>query len=518
MMAALTGEKKKQIAEDHVSSQSYFAANPEKQDIKSSPRGRIFMKQSDGSDVYELPPCNIVESSEKESLEYFLTEIGLNVDPVSRPVFFNSKANKYYLRLPDSCKIQLLPEVEKLEKKVNVSIYSLPQMFFKTSECMIPTDVIEPWELNLPLPPHAAQKNPPANLADFEPVKFDWTKPDELKKMKKHFDEEGYCVVKGVASNDDLALIREMFWSYVEGVAKSASGITCRRNDLTTWQNDMWLCPRESGVASQFSVGQADFMHYARSLEGISKAFSVIWNGDEELVSSFDGCGIFRPPSLNTSWVQPDFRWLHVDQGAKKLGFHCAQGQLVVAGNDEVNGVFIVSPRSHLLHTEYMRINAEQVKGLGDFVMIDKASTLFPEAVKLITTPGDFIIWDSRTVHANVPPSLLSKGSTCSKKDLNLTDLVKQQRTGPYDICRLVLYICMMPAKMCNSPEIVQQRQQLIAEGFTTTHWPAECRKSGYARSDYKVSKYLSPVSESDTAAEKAAKTRLRKLCSLDPY
>ena len=52
-------------------------------------------------------------------------------------------------------------------------------------------------------------------------------------------------------------------------------------------------------------------------------AVPQVWQTDDLLVS-FDGCGLFRPHALNQKWKTMD-GWFHVDQAGSKEGRHCVQ-------------------------------------------------------------------------------------------------------------------------------------------------------------------------------------------------
>ena len=48
----------------------------------------------------------------------------------------------------------------------------------------------------------------------------------------------------------------------------------------------------------EYGIGQSEFLWYLRGIDKISKVFSMMWN-DDDLITSFDGCGLFRPPELS---------------------------------------------------------------------------------------------------------------------------------------------------------------------------------------------------------------------------
>lgn len=52
---------------------------------------------------------------------------------------------------------------------------------------------------------------------------------------------------------------------------------------------------------SKFGAGQSSFLWFVRDNKNIHKIFSKIWN-TEDLITSYDGFGAFRPYDLNPDW------------------------------------------------------------------------------------------------------------------------------------------------------------------------------------------------------------------------
>eukprot|EP00300_Choanocystis_sp_HF-7_P016643 c19475_g1_i2.p2 GENE.c19475_g1_i2~~c19475_g1_i2.p2 ORF type:complete len:103 (+),score=10.69 c19475_g1_i2:588-896(+) len=69
-------------------------------------------------------------------------------------------------------------------------------------------------------------------------------------------------------------------------------------------------------------------------------------------------------------------------------------------------------------------------------------------------SPGDMILWDSRTIHGG----RVGSGNAFQ---------------GTTELCRLVLTVCMLPK--AGTPErILKLRQQAVQEQITLTHWANE--------------------------------------------
>eukprot|EP00026_Physarum_polycephalum_P008583 Phypoly_transcript_08671.p1 GENE.Phypoly_transcript_08671~~Phypoly_transcript_08671.p1 ORF type:complete len:166 (+),score=20.99 Phypoly_transcript_08671:917-1414(+) len=84
------------------------------------------------------------------------------------------------------------------------------------------------------------------------------------------------------------------------------------------------------------------------------------------------------------------------------------------------------------------------------------------QPVKLCLEPGDFVMWDSRTVHCNHPPTKLSDDPSASTS-----------------LKRLVGYVCMSPAKMAKDlGSLIENRVFAFNNGISTSHWPHEYQPS----------------------------------------
>jgi len=285
-------------------------------------------------------------------------------------------------------------------------------------------------------------KRPHENIVASEPPRFDLSREadDALRYLQQH----GYCVIKGALSPDEIDHAKELLWEFLGSVEPPM-----RRDDPSTWVN--FPGSADNGVISGFGVGQSRFMWYLRGLPGVKRAYEVAWN-TKDLLSSFDGCGVFRPPSVNRSW-RTTGGWHHVDQGPAKHGFHCVQGFVTLYDVTEETGGLIVKPDTHLLHDAYID---EVGRGMGDFVPLSMklpALAGTPPLTLIKCRAGDMILWDSRTVHCNTP---------------GLRE--HQQPAGAPDLIRVVAYISMAPRARVNEETLVQRRRAVEALD-TSTHW-----------------------------------------------
>jgi hypothetical protein len=225
----------------------------------------------------------------------------------------------------------------------------------------------------------------------------------------------------------------------------------------------------------EFGVGQSEFLWHCRSLPKIKKAFSMVWDNEEDLLVSFDGCGVFRPPEVNPDWMTKG-GWYHVDQnGAQRKEKSCIQGLLNLIPSGPHDGGFLVLPKSQEIFTSMFE-NSTSTK---DFFMIPKKSWIWSTLAKreakiqkVCLDAGDFVMWDSRAIHCNTPPDEVKELATHNMEGV--------------DLKRLVAYVCMLPTRLVSSKKTIKERITGYLEGTTTSHWPTEFQPSGFCKMEYK--------------------------------
>ena len=94
-------------------------------------------------------------------------------------------------------------------------------------------------------------------------------------------------------------------WNFFEGLDQGIS-----RADPSTWHN--WTGRLNNGIIYQNGIGQSDLLWFLRSRPPVKRAFANIWDTDD-LVTSFDGMGVFRPWQYCAEW-KTEGGWYHVDQ------------------------------------------------------------------------------------------------------------------------------------------------------------------------------------------------------------
>lgn len=89
--------------------------------------------------------------------------------------------------------------------------------------------------------------------------------------------------------------------------------------------------------------------------------------------------------------------------------------------------------------------------------------------VKLCMNAGDYVLWDSRTIHANMPPSPANNPESPKFNAIR----------------RIVAFICMSPVSKVTDPQVFQQRKTAFQTGVTTSHWPTEYQPRGKSPSSF---------------------------------
>lgn len=277
---------------------------------------------------------------------------------------------------------------------------------------------------------------------------------DDIRHSLTHF---GYAVVRTAANSGEVSKAKALLWNFLEGL-----GTGIDRNDNTTWDNDRWPGAFNNGIISQYGIGQSPFMWYCRSLPGVKQTFAAVWQ-TEDLIVSFDGCGVYRPLSVSSKWKTKG-GWYHVDQNASTTPlFDCVQGFLNLVRSGDEDGGLVLFPESHTMFCNMTLKHAEKTK--RDFVPLPPneveevaAKRYSFRPIKLCLEPGDLVLWDSRTIHCNTPPTSLN------------TEISTQLR-------RVVAYICMTP-KAKAAPAVLELRRAAVARGISTSHWPHKYQPS----------------------------------------
>ena len=242
----------------------------------------------------------------------------------------------------------------------------------------------------------------------------------------KELKTKGYTIVKNIINSKEILEYEKEFTKWLDN----------NPNIYTLHE-----LIHNSGIFKFFNVGHQRFAWLLRTNQKIQEVFKEIW-GCEELVTSFDGCCLFKSEEyyLNKHWT-------HSDQSYNKKGLSCVQSFVSLTDNKEKT--FVVYEGSHLLHESY----CEEYEVYNDIQWTEickEYTNKIKDAKRILeVNKGDLVLWDSRTFHQNTP--------------------------GKYNNSerRLVQYICFLPKNSeLNTDEENELRRYFFENKITTTHFP----------------------------------------------
>ncbi|KAH8895334.1 Clavaminate synthase-like protein [Thozetella sp. PMI_491] len=224
-------------------------------------------------------------------------------------------------------------------------------------------------------------------------------------------------------------------------------------NDRSTWNADHLPISFKGGMYFNYGATHERFAWEARTEPAILDIFEKLWE-TRELICSFDGINVF-PPRKDLNWSP----WPHCDQNPERKGMQAVQGLINFAPNGPNDGGLVLMKGSSKLFNEFFEQKREsadhedapppEIKYMDLFLFSQKDIKWFEnkgcEMVKINMEPGDFVLWDSRTMHyARFPEG---------------------------DQIRHATYICMTPRKFA-SEEALETKKYCFENFLGTTHWP----------------------------------------------
>ncbi|KIW88821.1 uncharacterized protein Z519_10305 [Cladophialophora bantiana CBS 173.52] len=266
---------------------------------------------------------------------------------------------------------------------------------------------------------------------------------------RDEFHDKGCVVIKNVISKERAAYYVQ---KQIEWLKKFDLGFD--ENDESTWTAEHLPVSFKGGMYYAYGAPHEKMAWEARLEPKIVEIFERLW-GNKELLTSFDGMNISLPRRKDLHWSP----WPHCDQNPNRKGMQAVQGLLNFAPNGPKDGGLVLMKGSSKLFDEFFSQKREnfnhedapppELKYMDLFLFNDKDVQWFKdkgcELVKINMEPGDFVLWDSRTMHyAEFPMG---------------------------EQIRHVQYICMTPRKFA-SPESLELKKQCFENWLGTTHWP----------------------------------------------
>jgi hypothetical protein len=275
-------------------------------------------------------------------------------------------------------------------------------------------------------------------------------KPDlfsvDFTSWKKHLDDKGFVVLENILSKDERERALTTFKNDMQTVSSHFD-----LEDPETFKIEKTPIMFSKGMAVFNGFGNSDFMWQVRLSPRILRIYELLFD-TKELNVSLDGFSLF------VSSDQKSKSWLHIDQNPSN-SVYSIQGAYNFLPVGEKNAGFILIPESHKLYKP-------KVKGNADWIMFEKNKEGFEEleekVVKLLIPENCFVLWNSRTIHAN-------------------TGIVKDSRKKVYRFDRLTCYITFLPKNIITDIEnLKKKRVEAYKNGETTSHWANKCEIKKY--------------------------------------
>ena len=263
----------------------------------------------------------------------------------------------------------------------------------------------------------------------FTPPTFE---KEEVRDWLDYLEEHGYSVIRDVLEQEVINDSLELFWKDWNTVSPGFV-----RTDPTTWGINTAPMMFAKGMAVFNGFGQSDFMWNLRLQKSIQTIFQEI-HKTEHLITSFDGFSVFF------SKKQKSDPWWHIDQHPSNQ-ILSVQGAYNFLPVTKQSAGFTIVPGSHT------SFSPSQTKDNPDWIQVYKnkskseADNIIASGVKLLVPGNSFILWSSRSIHANTGPT---------HNDIRLD--------------RLTAYITMIP----KSVKLKEKRLDAYRNGETCSHWP----------------------------------------------
>jgi len=266
---------------------------------------------------------------------------------------------------------------------------------------------------------------------------------------REFLKQHGYVVIKSVLNSEQVEEAKELALNWLEEVSPF------RKDDPETWKKLPIM--DTTGISSNFGVGQSDFQLYVRTQDAVCKTFEKLWD-TEDIITSFDGCVLFRPWKLNSSW-KTHAGWFHVDQNALLeggSGFVCVQGIVNLFDCTEETGGLTVVPKSFKHHEYLCKKFKDNAMGEGQTIRVDEFDEILECKPKLLLCKaGDICLFDSRTIHCSTPGMRLPDSKIPDK----------------WELIRIACLICMTPRNFA-SEKVLKARIKAYENHIGSSHWP----------------------------------------------
>lgn len=226
---------------------------------------------------------------------------------------------------------------------------------------------------------------------------------------KEYLDKYGFVVINNVLDEETYTDLFAQFYLNWSNVATKFDF-----HDKTTWTPENCPMMWDIGMITGYGLAHARFQWELRTNPNVLDIWKRL-HGTDELVVSFDGFSVFLTPEQKTSM------WLHIDQNPKDP-LYSIQGAYNFMPVGEEDAGFVVVPGSH--RTFFVDVDEKH-----KFIPVNPYDIHVDYAVKLLIPSNCFVLWNSKTLHANSGMSA-SKTPELNRVTSYICYFPKEQRPG----------------------------------------------------------------------------------------
>ncbi|MFT5686820.1 MAG: ectoine hydroxylase-related dioxygenase (phytanoyl-CoA dioxygenase family) [Myxococcota bacterium] len=250
----------------------------------------------------------------------------------------------------------------------------------------------------------------------------------------------GYAVIKSVITKEQAAEALDEMWALMEALSP------VRKDRPKTHRlGKNWPSMLHGGMVQY--IGHAPLQWRLREL--CATVYARYYDTEAtNLATSFDGlCMMHSARKYQRGGELLSF--MHTDQSPRRKEEWSIQGLINLADAGPDDGGLVVIPGTHTEHQAFFTGHPRGDQKSDWYKLTDVEKNRYRDRViKVCAEPGDFLLWDSRTFHANTVPV----------------------RPGAIRACT---YICMLPQERI-SKHIRYNRQKAWNERRTSSHHPGD--------------------------------------------
>lgn len=263
-----------------------------------------------------------------------------------------------------------------------------------------------------------------------------------------HLHEKGFVVIAGALSPTELQSARNLLTSDIERIWPGS----CEDPEKLTLQ--------EHGL--QAELAQSAGAWAVRGAPGIRSAYSKVWDGESDLITSLDAVIVWKRWGEGFADSKPVVEGLHLDQNPfQKPNLETVQGMVPLYDVTPTVGGLAFVPGSHKTEElERMKERNPQFDGKGDWCELPVGDAYYGTQELAECEAGDLILWDSRCVHGGYVGTGPAEDTPIDEK-------------WGSTLCRLSVLVGMS-ARSRATPEVLAARRLAYETNGCHNHTPHE--------------------------------------------